>query len=480
MAYNLLNRLLIGVRTLQLDEHPNSSKVSLGLSVIDIGYGHIENCTGKAAAFEKAKKEGTTDALKRALRTFGNVLGNCIYDKDYLSKVTKVKAVPTKWDVDALHRHRDFAPLKKEPVIAPVAVRSEPHAEARNVSSRIPDIPTKLLDDPLSMDLENDFGIPGGRDCWGLADCDPGDAFDEADFGERHLSHPDEVILDDEPPPQIQNHRNNHPPAGPNVQRSTGNYAASNYMITPSKPPQSIVQSDTALPAPTDCITRQNVPQTNQYTTPKPQPPTRPQQPAHDSKFLIGQDSPSVEPGVWYSARAASVTEPGKPAPAFDPKFASPSIRKTLTIDHGKSAPVSRKKFQNVPPQLSSQTPHKAGMNIPPASQSSTPIPPRTIVDVTKRPGAGNFVSPARAPMTSSYRPPTRRSMTAAANNSSASNFPHGNSNQPLPTAQNLNGKRPLLSDITNRESISNDNETAKKPKANDNTTGSAAAENNQ
>lgn len=44
-------------------------------------------------AFEKAKKEGTTDALKRALRNFGNVLGNCIYDKDYLTKVTKVKAV---------------------------------------------------------------------------------------------------------------------------------------------------------------------------------------------------------------------------------------------------------------------------------------------------------------------------------------------------------------------------------------------------
>lgn len=60
----------------------------------DIGYGHIENCKGKAAAFEKAKKEGTTDALKRSLRTFGNVLGNCIYDKEYLAKVTKVKAAP--------------------------------------------------------------------------------------------------------------------------------------------------------------------------------------------------------------------------------------------------------------------------------------------------------------------------------------------------------------------------------------------------
>jgi hypothetical protein len=62
----------------------------------DIGYGHIENCKGKAAAFEKAKKEGTTDSLKRTLRNFGNVLGNCIYDKDYVSKVTKVKAAPVR------------------------------------------------------------------------------------------------------------------------------------------------------------------------------------------------------------------------------------------------------------------------------------------------------------------------------------------------------------------------------------------------
>ena len=63
----------------------------------DIGYGHIENCKGKAAAFEKAKKEGTTDAMKRALRNFGNVLGNCIYDKEYLSKVTKLKVAPVSY-----------------------------------------------------------------------------------------------------------------------------------------------------------------------------------------------------------------------------------------------------------------------------------------------------------------------------------------------------------------------------------------------
>ena len=71
----------------------------------DIGYGHIENCKGKAAAFEKAKKEGTTDALKRALRNFGNLLGNCIYDKDYLAKVTKLKIAPVRRTalIESLH-----------------------------------------------------------------------------------------------------------------------------------------------------------------------------------------------------------------------------------------------------------------------------------------------------------------------------------------------------------------------------------------
>jgi DNA repair and recombination protein RAD52 len=113
-----------------VDEHPQTFKISLGLSVIvrvtlrdgtyheDVGYGHIENCKGKAAAFEKAKKEGTTDGLKRALRSFGNVLGNCIYDKDYLAKVTKIKVGPTRFDETSLHRQAGFT--KKEEKVATV------------------------------------------------------------------------------------------------------------------------------------------------------------------------------------------------------------------------------------------------------------------------------------------------------------------------------------------------------------------------
>lgn len=33
---------------------------------------------------DKARKEAVTDAIKRALRIFGNNLGNCVYDKEHL------------------------------------------------------------------------------------------------------------------------------------------------------------------------------------------------------------------------------------------------------------------------------------------------------------------------------------------------------------------------------------------------------------
>ena len=120
-----------------VDEHPQTGKISLGLSVVmrvtlrdgtyheDIGYGQIENCKSKAAAFEKAKKEGTTDGLKRALRSFGNVLGNCIYDKTYLAQVGKLKAEPTSFDPERLYRAPGYM-VKKEESKLQVVPKSEP------------------------------------------------------------------------------------------------------------------------------------------------------------------------------------------------------------------------------------------------------------------------------------------------------------------------------------------------------------------
>lgn len=44
----------------------------------------------------KAQKEAVTDATKRALRSFGNMLGNCLYDKDYTKEVVKMRVPPVR------------------------------------------------------------------------------------------------------------------------------------------------------------------------------------------------------------------------------------------------------------------------------------------------------------------------------------------------------------------------------------------------
>lgn len=44
----------------------------------------------------KAQKEAITDGTKRALRSFGNMLGNCLYDKDYTKEVVKMRVPPVR------------------------------------------------------------------------------------------------------------------------------------------------------------------------------------------------------------------------------------------------------------------------------------------------------------------------------------------------------------------------------------------------
>ncbi|KAL7270406.1 Cell death protease [Rhizina undulata] len=65
--------------------------ISNGAFHEDIGYGTADNGKSKGLAIEKAKKEAVTDGVKRALRNFGEVVGNCIYNKDYLEKIVKVR-----------------------------------------------------------------------------------------------------------------------------------------------------------------------------------------------------------------------------------------------------------------------------------------------------------------------------------------------------------------------------------------------------
>lgn len=53
----------------------------------DVGYGVAEKLPSRAAALERARKTAASDALKRALRLFGNWLGNSAYSDAHLRQV---------------------------------------------------------------------------------------------------------------------------------------------------------------------------------------------------------------------------------------------------------------------------------------------------------------------------------------------------------------------------------------------------------
>ncbi|CDO70385.1 hypothetical protein BN946_scf184999.g25 [Trametes cinnabarina] len=88
----------------------------------DVGYGLLENSKSKGAALDKCKKEAVTDAVKRTLRNFGNLLGNCLYDKSYTQEVVKIKVPPPKFDRSELHRRPEYEETK--PNIPPTAQSS--------------------------------------------------------------------------------------------------------------------------------------------------------------------------------------------------------------------------------------------------------------------------------------------------------------------------------------------------------------------
>ncbi|NXX46607.1 RAD52 protein, partial [Tricholaema leucomelas] len=75
----------------------------------DVGYGVSEGLKSKALSLEKARKEAVTDGLKRALKCFGNALGNCILDKDYLRAVNKLPHQIPELDL-AKAKRQDYEP----------------------------------------------------------------------------------------------------------------------------------------------------------------------------------------------------------------------------------------------------------------------------------------------------------------------------------------------------------------------------------
>jgi DNA repair and recombination protein RAD52 len=425
-----------------VDENATTGKISLGLSVIvrvtlkdgtfheDVGYGHIENCKGKAAAFEKCKKEGTTDGLKRALRTFGNVLGNCIYDKDFVARVTKVKVGTGRWDINELHRHPDFMPKEVKEEVKKIEYEE------------------KVVSNPTSLTVSSNEDFPDGID---MAD------FDEADFNMSDpLGHPDEVVL----PTESASARGAASNAAPYAQMRPP-APGRNGITTPSRPPaQKMTPAPPGAtrpylgpasgPAQARPPMQQHQPvQTHQHhqpdrahpnTTATLQQPTnssdnRSSSPGMPSQHFAPQGAPTNEPPGFFSAKAAGANP--AVAPRFNPHAESPSIRKTPGIDHRKSAPVKHDLVkQPLPPGVSAPGPKDF-------------VDPRSNTGRQLGTGPGQSPQPNRTATgfsgggmsTSAYRPPTRRSDGPAVG---VPAYGTGNGN----TAAGV--KRPPLNDVSN------------------------------
>ncbi|KAH6918057.1 RAD52 DNA repair protein [Coprinopsis sp. MPI-PUGE-AT-0042] len=102
----------------------------------DVGCGTIENIKSKAQGLDKCKKEAVTDAVKRALRNFGNLMGNCLYDKNYTQEVVKIKVPPAKFNQNELHRRPEFQEGSSTSKSTPASTPTTPHFNTTPAPSR--------------------------------------------------------------------------------------------------------------------------------------------------------------------------------------------------------------------------------------------------------------------------------------------------------------------------------------------------------
>ncbi|KAK3813369.1 MAG: hypothetical protein J3Q66DRAFT_348134 [Benniella sp.] len=126
----------------------HEGKVSVGVSIIvrvtlkdgsyheDIGYGSCDNLKSKASSFEKAKKEAVTDGLKRALTSFGNLMGNCLYDKNFCKHLSTQRVDKPKFDAIETYRcPTEARPMKWEDSL-PGQQRPQPSVQQHQLQAQ--------------------------------------------------------------------------------------------------------------------------------------------------------------------------------------------------------------------------------------------------------------------------------------------------------------------------------------------------------
>jgi DNA repair and recombination protein RAD52 len=394
-------------------------KISLSCSIVcrvtlrdgtyheDIGCGSIENARSKAAAFEKAKKEAATDSLKRALKNFGNVLGNCLYDKDYLGKVTKLKVAPVRWDSDNLHRHPMYSTIKKESIAEATSSESK---ESIMTDPNEPKPRASMKSNSMGeIDYEDEFG---------------GNLFEEVDF-----TRPDEVVLHDTSmvdDSEISDLRPNghHPEPIPQPQQR---HQISRVQSLP------VIRPLVAAPGHNQCQVR---PQVQQRPLPgnRPPPPQggrmpppaavdshqhqRPNQPPYQQNNIANQprsrgnsstpENPPPQnpvngpqpngaqpnhdqPVGFIHGRAAEMlrTNGARNVPPFNPHADSPLLRRTTGIEHKTTRPIRREDIAKLRAGAQAGSLESAQL-----SENVPPIPGPANGRLVGAPTAQNFVNP--------------------------------------------------------------------------------------
>ncbi|KAK9466892.1 hypothetical protein V1512DRAFT_262589 [Lipomyces arxii] len=393
-----------------------NGRLDVGLSVIvritlrdgtfheDIGYGHIENAKTKYMAYDKCKKEATTDGLKRALRNFGNSLGNCLYDSSYIKQVTKVHAPARQFDPGELHRAPDVKTAleqlrrrkdKENEREQEQAQNTEntalttsnsgqgssrpQHPKPENLPNRPPirpqTAPSHMMNQPrrpavhTMTNESNTPNIPREQA-----------EFDEMDFGSDLIEEYNEfdeynIGLDDF-----------------DFEINSVNGEILVYPNNELNEAQNKSRDDTNDRQSTPCDIRvlSDVPPnlqnfTNAANTPQPAKP-------NSANNGYGEDTPSVDKVGFFSARVAEAVQKDEPLDGkamFDVSFQSPSLRKT--VDHSVSRPILR---SAVTPRANYDNPRlNSGRMIgrPPDLGSSTVghtgRPLLSVSSGTKRPG---------------------------------------------------------------------------------------------
>ncbi|KAL7776880.1 hypothetical protein CFE70_007300 [Pyrenophora teres f. teres 0-1] len=454
-----------------VDELQNG-KVSLGLSIVvritlkdgtyhetkDIGYGSIENGKGKAASFEKAKKEAATDGLKRSLRTFGNVLGNCLYDKEYLKKVQAMKVKPIKFQEDNLYRHVDFAPPPKP----------EQQAMVKQEPQRTPVRPNQVLRTRTEQLNNESFGADFDDDA-------DENLFDGVDVTEGHgdeSSLSDTVSAPDTTGPRAieaakssgvssartSPTRNTAPPRHPNVrpvQAGRGQPPAQQQQpnVGPGRPPPHIqngkqpqtpvqqqprpVQNGGRIPPPVmesggAAKPTGQPPQNQQHATNNPalrptppqaqQPPNqqRPGPQAQSTTTPATNAPPPNRPPVGFvTSRAAELLQSAdansfSKLPSFNPNAESPIPKEQRTpgVDHASSRPIKRDAVNAPPPPQ--PPPQRPGVSTTGSFNRPNIVNPH--LDANRRIGAPSYAMSPSANR-GAYKPPTFANANANATN---------------------------------------------------------------